>query len=210
MSDSIAGIRLGVAQAGLKVANQDDLVVVELASGTRTAALFTQNTFRAAPVVVAERHLSVNQGLARLLLINTGNANAGTGARDGNREQGITVYSNHTITPETEKSCHYFWHHARNYRLDDPDLTTFLANAAGTAFGEDADSICRHCDERIDAILDAERERGDEFGATIRAVALIRLQRWAEARQAVNELRSLAAVVAVIIDDGQGGVCLCQ
>ena len=80
MSDSIAGIRLGVAQAGLKVADQDDLVVVELASGTRTAALFTQNTFRAAPVVVAERHLSVNQGLARLLLINTGNANAGTGA----------------------------------------------------------------------------------------------------------------------------------
>ena len=58
MSDSIAGIRLGVAQAGLKVADQDDLVVVELASGTRTAALFTQNTFRAAPVVVAERHLS--------------------------------------------------------------------------------------------------------------------------------------------------------
>ncbi|MHC4262992.1 MAG: tetratricopeptide repeat protein [Planctomycetota bacterium] len=47
-------------------------------------------------------------------------------------------------------------------------------------------------DERIDAILDAERERGDEFGATIRAVALIRLQRWAEARQAINELRSLA------------------
>jgi glutamate N-acetyltransferase/amino-acid N-acetyltransferase len=80
MSDSIAGIRLGVAQAGLKVANQDDLVVVELASGTRTAALFTQNAFRAAPVVVAERHLSNNQGLAQFLLINTGNANAGIGA----------------------------------------------------------------------------------------------------------------------------------
>ena len=63
MSDSIAGIRLGVAQAGLKVANQDDLVVVELASGTRTAALFTQNAFRAAPVVVAERHLSVIKAL---------------------------------------------------------------------------------------------------------------------------------------------------
>ena len=54
MSDSIAGMRLGVAQAGLKVADQDDLVVVELASGPRTAALFTQNTFRAAPVLVAE------------------------------------------------------------------------------------------------------------------------------------------------------------
>ena len=80
MSESIAGIRLGIAQAGLKVADQDDLVVVEFCPGTRTASLFTQNAFRAAPVVVAERHCSLNQGHAQLLLINTGNANAGNGA----------------------------------------------------------------------------------------------------------------------------------
>jgi len=80
MSDSIMGVRLGVAQAGLKVADQDDLVVVEFSPETRTAALFTQNVFRAAPVVVAERHGSVNQGHAKFLLINTGNANAGNGA----------------------------------------------------------------------------------------------------------------------------------
>jgi len=75
------------------------------------------------------------------VVIDAGCANAGTGARDGNRDEGITVYSNHTITPETGKSCHYFWHHARNYRLDDAELTKFLANAAGTAFGEDVDIL---------------------------------------------------------------------
>ena len=75
------------------------------------------------------------------VVIDAGCANASTGARDGNRAEGITVYSNHTITPETEKSCHYFWHHARNYRLDDPDLTEFLAKAASTAFGEDVDIL---------------------------------------------------------------------
>ncbi|PPR09359.1 MAG: Toluene-4-sulfonate monooxygenase system iron-sulfur subunit TsaM1 [Alphaproteobacteria bacterium MarineAlpha11_Bin1] len=75
------------------------------------------------------------------VVIDAGCANAGTGARDGNRDEGITVYSNHTITPETEKSCHYFWHHARNYRLEDPELTKFLAKAASTAFGEDVDIL---------------------------------------------------------------------
>ena len=75
------------------------------------------------------------------VVIDAGCANAGTGARDGNRDEGITVYSNHTITPETEKSCHYFWHHARNYRLEDHKLTSFLAKAAGTAFGEDVDIL---------------------------------------------------------------------
>jgi phenylpropionate dioxygenase-like ring-hydroxylating dioxygenase large terminal subunit len=75
------------------------------------------------------------------VVIDVGCANAGSGARDGNRDQGITIYSNHTITPETEKSSHYFWHHARNYRLNDEELTKFLANAAETAFGEDVDIL---------------------------------------------------------------------
>ena len=69
MSESIAGIRLGIAQAGLKVADQDDLVVVEFCPGTRTASLFTQNAFRAAPVVVAERLLAVAARAAGCLLV---------------------------------------------------------------------------------------------------------------------------------------------
>lgn len=80
--DPVAGIRLGVAQAGIRYRDRDDLVLIELAEGSRVACLLTQNRFRAAPVIVAERHLASRS--PRLLVINAGNANAGTG-RDGIR-----------------------------------------------------------------------------------------------------------------------------
>ena len=74
---SIPGIRLGVTQAGIKYADRDDLTIIEIAEGSSTAAVFTQNAFRAAPVLVAERNnVDVD---ARYILINSGNANAGTG-----------------------------------------------------------------------------------------------------------------------------------
>jgi glutamate N-acetyltransferase/amino-acid N-acetyltransferase len=74
---SVPGIRLGVAQAGIKYANRDDLTLIEISEGSATAAVFTQNAFRAAPVRVAERN---NEAVsARYILINSGNANAGTG-----------------------------------------------------------------------------------------------------------------------------------
>lgn len=69
--------------------------------------------------------------------IDVGSAVAGTGARDGDRAQGITMFSNHSITPETATSCHYFWHHARDFRLDDPELTDFQRKSASGAFMED-------------------------------------------------------------------------
>lgn len=77
----VAGIRCGTTCAGIKKVERRDLVVFELAEGTRTAAVFTRNAFCAAPVLVAREHLRI--GSPRYLLINTGNANAGTG------EQGL-------------------------------------------------------------------------------------------------------------------------
>ena len=74
---SIPGVRLGVAQASIKYEGRDDLTLIEFAEGSSTAAVFTLNAFRAAPVVVAERN-NVSQD-ARYILINSGNANAGTG-----------------------------------------------------------------------------------------------------------------------------------
>ena len=79
MSTAVAGVQLGVAQAGIKQADHDDLVVIALAPGTCTSALFTKNAFRAAPVQIAEARLAAAQIQPRYLLINTGNANAGTG-----------------------------------------------------------------------------------------------------------------------------------
>jgi len=88
MSDSnklnlapVAGIRLATACAGIKYADRKDLVVIELADGTATAGVFTQNAFCAAPIQVAKAHLQ--KASPKYLVINTGNANAGTG------EQGL-------------------------------------------------------------------------------------------------------------------------
>jgi len=75
----VAGIRAGATCAGIKYAGRRDLVVIEAAAGSDCAAVFTRNAFCAAPVSVARRHLSV--AAPRYLLINTGNANAGTGQR---------------------------------------------------------------------------------------------------------------------------------
>jgi glutamate N-acetyltransferase/amino-acid N-acetyltransferase len=73
----IAGVRLGIASAGIKKAGRRDLTLIELAPGSQVAGVFTQNRFCAAPVVVCKQHLA-RDGI-RALVINTGNANAGTG-----------------------------------------------------------------------------------------------------------------------------------
>jgi len=83
---SIKGVSLGIAAAGIKKSNRKDLLVIALDEGAQVAGVFTQNRFCAAPVIVAQEHLShpASKSSIRALVINTGNANAGTG------EQGIT------------------------------------------------------------------------------------------------------------------------
>ncbi|MCG3202310.1 MAG: Arginine biosynthesis bifunctional protein ArgJ [Gammaproteobacteria bacterium] len=73
----VAGIRLGAAAAGIKFADHKDLVLIELAADAECAAVFTRNAFCAAPVTVAREHL--RKQAPRYLLVNSGNANAGTG-----------------------------------------------------------------------------------------------------------------------------------
>src|SRR5258706_1732553 len=75
----VAGVELGVAMAGIKKPNRKDLLVMRLAPGAVVAGVFTQNRFCAAPVTLAKKHL---KNPIRGLVVNTGNANAGTG-REG-------------------------------------------------------------------------------------------------------------------------------
>ncbi|WP_370681142.1 bifunctional glutamate N-acetyltransferase/amino-acid acetyltransferase ArgJ [Comamonas sp. GB3 AK4-5] len=75
----VAGVRIGVTEAGVRKANRKDLTVFLLDEGTTVAGVFTQNRFCAAPVQVSREHLQAGQGI-RAMVINTGNANAGTGA----------------------------------------------------------------------------------------------------------------------------------
>lgn len=74
----IAGVRIGVAEAGIRKANRKDLSVFLLDEGSAVGAVFTRNRYAAAPVQVCREHLACGQGV-RALVINTGNANAGTG-----------------------------------------------------------------------------------------------------------------------------------
>jgi glutamate N-acetyltransferase/amino-acid N-acetyltransferase len=81
----IAGLRIGVAEAGIRKANRKDLTVVLMDEGSSVAGVFTQNRFCAAPVQICREHLEFSQNKRatsagiRAMLINTGNANAGTG-----------------------------------------------------------------------------------------------------------------------------------
>ena len=75
----IAGVRLGVAEAAIKKPGKRDLLVIALDEGTRVGGVFTQNAFAAAPVQLCRERLA-SQPAIRALLVNSGNANAATGA----------------------------------------------------------------------------------------------------------------------------------
>ena len=74
----ITGVELGWAEAGIRKTRRKDLLVVCVADGASVAGVFTQNRFAAAPVLICRAHLATERGV-RALVVNTGNANAGTG-----------------------------------------------------------------------------------------------------------------------------------
>ena len=75
----VAGVRLAATSAGIRYKNRDDVLLMEICDGGQVAGVFTQNAFCAAPVIVAKQHLIA--GAPRFLLVNAGNANAGTGQK---------------------------------------------------------------------------------------------------------------------------------
>jgi len=83
---AVSGIKLGTSNAGIKQTERDDILVVEMAERATCAGVFTQNAFCAAPVHIAKKHMQHNP---RWLLINSGNANAGTG-KQGMADAGIS------------------------------------------------------------------------------------------------------------------------
>jgi glutamate N-acetyltransferase/amino-acid N-acetyltransferase len=76
---AVAGVDLGWAEAGIRKPGRKDVLLVHIAEGASVAGVFTRNRFCAAPVLVCREHLATSDGV-RALVVNTGNANAGTGA----------------------------------------------------------------------------------------------------------------------------------
>ena len=90
------------------------------------------------------------------VILDIGCADAGSGAPQGDRSRGIEICSLHSVTPETETTCHYFWAYVRSFRIDDAKLTEMLASGARATFEEDV------------AILEAQQQNILETGATPR------------------------------------------
>jgi vanillate O-demethylase monooxygenase subunit len=84
------------------------------------------------------------------IVLDVGVAVAGTGAPEGDRSQGVNGYVLNTITPETDKTCHYFWAFVRNYRLSEQRLTTETRDGVAGIFHED------------ELILEAQQRAMDE------------------------------------------------
>lgn len=85
----VAGVELGFAQAGIRKANRKDLLVIRVAPEATVAGVFTKNRFCAAPVQICKQHLAdvTPDAPIRALVVNTGNANAGTGEEGMRRAQ---------------------------------------------------------------------------------------------------------------------------
>ncbi len=102
----VPGVRWGIAEAGIRKANRKDLAVLLLDEGASVGAVFTQNRFCAAPVQICREHLAKNSGQnhgIRALLINTGNANAGTGHDGISRAQATCIALARTLNLSPEQ-----------------------------------------------------------------------------------------------------------
>jgi phenylpropionate dioxygenase-like ring-hydroxylating dioxygenase large terminal subunit len=92
---------------------------------------------RGEPAGRVDRWQIVNFQAPSTIAIDVGVAPAGSGAPEGDRSEGVNGYVLNTITPETERSCHYFWAFVRNYNLDDQRITTLIREGVAGVFGED-------------------------------------------------------------------------
>ena len=124
---------------------------------------------RAAAAVLAEEHARqfpgftgnvdrwqiINYQAPSTICIDVGVAKAGTGAPEGDRSQGVNGFVMNTITPETDRTSHYFWAFMRNYRLDSQLITTQLRQGVESVFGED-EAMLTAQQQAIDANPDYE------------------------------------------------------
>jgi phenylpropionate dioxygenase-like ring-hydroxylating dioxygenase large terminal subunit len=89
-----------------------------------------------------------------VVYLDVGCAKAGTGAPQGDRSQGISIWSSHLITPETEHSSHYMFCYARDFSLDDPNMAKMMYEGSKATFLEDADIIEAVQTNRVGGSLD--------------------------------------------------------
>jgi phenylpropionate dioxygenase-like ring-hydroxylating dioxygenase large terminal subunit len=88
-----------------------------------------------------DRWQIINFTAPSTIQIDVGVAHTDTGAQKGNRESGVTAFVVNTISPETDKTCHYFWAFVRNYRIDDQSITNSTRDGVRNVFREDEEIL---------------------------------------------------------------------
>jgi phenylpropionate dioxygenase-like ring-hydroxylating dioxygenase large terminal subunit len=94
-----------------------------------------------APAGKVDRWQIIHFEAPSTIAIDVGVAPVGTGAPEGDRSAGVNGFVLNTMTPETEKSCHYFWAFVRNYNLGDQRITTLIREGVSGVFGEDEEVL---------------------------------------------------------------------
>ncbi len=102
-----------------------------------------------------DRWQIINYQAPSTICIDVGVAKTGSGAPDGDRSQGVNGFVMNTITPQTDRTCHYFWAFMRNYCLDSQLITTQLRQGVDSVFGEDEQMLTAQ-QRAIDANPDYE------------------------------------------------------
>ncbi len=126
-----------VAAAPIKTEREDRLVRVTRWVLDSPPPPFFQKAGGFAPDQHIDRWQIIEYTPPAFVRLDVGGAVAGTGAQQGDRSQGFSMRNLNAITPETEKTTHYFWAQAHDFKIDDPTVTELLFQQVHTAFLED-------------------------------------------------------------------------
>ena len=143
----VAGVRWGITEAGIRKANRKDLAVLLLDEGASVGAVFTQNRFCAAPVQICREHLAKNKGQTfgiRAMVINTGNANAGTGDDGLMRAQATCIALARHLNVSPEQILPFSTGVIMEplpYERIEAGLPAAISHAAGNNWGNAAEAI---------------------------------------------------------------------
>ena len=126
-----------IAAAPIKTEREHNRVRVTRWMLDHTAPPFFQKAGNIGAEERVDRWQIIDYTPPAFVRLDVGCARTGTGARDGDRRQGISMRNLNAITPETETTTHYFWAQAHNFKLDDPSVTELIFRQVHTAFMED-------------------------------------------------------------------------
>ena len=161
-----------VAETPMKHERGDSHVTVTRWVMDSTPPPFFQKAGGFAPDQKVDRWQHITWTPPAFVRLDVGAAVAGTGAPEGDRSQGFTMRNLNAITPETDKTTHYFWAQAHDFRIDEPWITDLLKQNVHTAFMEDV-WIIKLQQQNIDSGTSRQRIDINHDGGGLQAIRML-------------------------------------